>query len=236
MLLLITLLASVTLSKLLEIGSEEFKTIKKAGKTMPVVFFAPWCGHCKALKPKYKKAAEELGDLIDLYMVDCTDEKNGGQSLCSRYEVKGYPTVKMINPSSGERSLDYQGPRETEPIKSWVLKNMHKPFQELKYTEDAVKAFETATTEDKPTLILLTKNKGPTSLLFKIAAAYKDSVETHVLFGMTDSKTTKLQASSMGPHVGNKALNLIYASKGKVSAYSGENKPEEIDAWIKGVL
>ena len=58
-----------------------------AGKSVLLKFFAPWCGHCKKLKPDWDKLMKEFngspGSLVG--DVDCTA---GGQSLCEKHGAK----------------------------------------------------------------------------------------------------------------------------------------------------
>lgn len=91
------------------------ETISKESLIL-VEFYAPWCGHCKRLKPEYERAARRLLQLetqIKLAKIDATVEKK----LAERFAVKGYPTLILFR---NGKQYQYKGPREENGIVSYM--------------------------------------------------------------------------------------------------------------------
>lgn len=84
-----------------------------------VEFYAPWCGHCKALSPEYLTVAQKLKGLIKIGAVDA--DKN--QELAGRFNVKGYPTLKIFG-ANKRNPIDYTGQRNSESIIKALIKHI----------------------------------------------------------------------------------------------------------------
>ncbi|MFH4979771.1 hypothetical protein AB6A40_006480 [Gnathostoma spinigerum] len=116
---------------------DDFDSILEEHELALVKFFAPWCGHCKRLKPEFEKAAKKLrGDDPPVFLaeVDCTDVKE----TCKRFDVSGYPTMKIFR--NGVFEKDYDGPREAEGIVSH-MRALTGPSSKPLNTMEEFKAF-----------------------------------------------------------------------------------------------
>lgn len=116
--MVVCLLGSVTADSVVDLTDDDFDSKLNSYDTALVMFYAPWCGHCKRLKPEYEKAAQLLESNdppVTLAKVDCTE---AGKSTCGKFSVQGYPTLKIFK--NGEVSSEYNGPREAAGIAKYM--------------------------------------------------------------------------------------------------------------------
>lgn len=99
------------------LDASTFRNTLRKVKHALVMFYAPWCGHCKSTKPEFVKAAEKFADelIVAFGAVDCTTE----QELCGSYGVKGYPTIKYF--SYYDKAVnEYTGGRKEENFVTFI--------------------------------------------------------------------------------------------------------------------
>ena len=82
-------------------------------------FYTTWCPHCKTAKPVWDKFEAQMkgkkvnGQEVEFIKVDCDKEK----ALADRYEVKGYPTIKLV---SGNQVVEYDAKPEISSLEKFL--------------------------------------------------------------------------------------------------------------------
>jgi protein disulfide-isomerase-like protein len=100
------------------VGSTFADRVLKSGKNSLMEFYAPWCGHCKQLAPKYEAVAKAVGDQFFIGKMDLTANELP-KKLAGK--VKGYPTLLYFPHDDPKNPLTYDGAREESDIKKFLL-------------------------------------------------------------------------------------------------------------------
>ncbi|CAA9965892.1 Protein disulfide-isomerase [Pyrenophora teres f. maculata] len=157
-----------------QLKTDNFKSFIEENDLVLAEFFAPWCGHCKALAPEYETAATTLKEKdIALVKVDCTEE----QDLCQEYGVDGYPTLKVFR--GLENISPYGGQRKADSLISYMTKQALPAVSEI--TKDTLEEFKTA---DKVVLVayFAADDKASNETFTSVANGLRDNY----LFGATN--------------------------------------------------
>jgi protein disulfide-isomerase-like protein len=92
------------------------------GEVVVVLFKTEWCGHCQKMAPHFDKATSALdgskdsnGKTLRFVKVDCDENKELGK----KYDVSGYPTIKILNDDGSQD--DYDGARSFEGLKNYLM-------------------------------------------------------------------------------------------------------------------
>lgn len=80
-----------------------------------VEFYAPWCGHCNDLKPKYEELAAIYKDnpMIVIAKIDSTKNEIDG------LDIQGYPTI-ILFPADIKQGVLYEGDPTLEGLQAFI--------------------------------------------------------------------------------------------------------------------
>ena len=101
---------------------EAFENINDAMNNSSLcLFYAPWCGHCKRLKPTWDQFEKNnLDHKIKILSLNC-DENH---ELAEKHHISGFPTIKYLPQglATPENTLEYDGDRSMESLTEFLHK------------------------------------------------------------------------------------------------------------------
>lgn len=183
-----------------------------------VEFYAPWCGHCKALKPEYEEAAGKLkSELPDVVMaaVDATVETD----LAQRFDVKGYPTMKFFKKG---KWIDYKSGHKSADLMKWIKAKIGPSVKSIEHAAD-LEAFTKS--DDIVVVGFIKANDEAMSKILEEVAETMDNIP----FAIASSEELFTKHG-----ITKNSLIRVYKKFDEGSAdYAGEHNAEEIGKFVQ---
>jgi len=89
-----------------------------------VVFFAPWCGHCRKLEPTLNAVARNSESVKTLVIGKFDATQNDVTGLF----FSGYPTLMLFPSGKKDEPVTYHGERSTEKILEFIASHCTHKF------------------------------------------------------------------------------------------------------------
>lgn len=180
-----TMVAAVASHNVKVLDSDSFEG-GISGPITLVKFYAPWCGHCKKIAPEFESASEILDpEGVTLAEVDCTADES--KDVCSKYGVRGYPTLKIFRPETDPS--DYEGGRDSEGIVKYMRKQTQPAWQVL-----ADKAALDKMCDGDNTVVFF-GTEDDAAAFIKVATALRNDFSFGII---TDADLTKAEGATTG--------------------------------------
>jgi len=219
--------------------------------SMQVEFYAPWCGHCQQLAPKWKQVAAKLKGVVNVGAVDCDAHK----ALCQQHGVKGYPTIKALRPRAGAGGWsDYQGQRGAKEITDYAVSLIPSSVHHLRSRPDldallvhcgGARAGGGKRGADRAAwalcVVLITDKPEAPSLLRALSSAYRGKAAFGVVRAPAGLSGKQRQGAeevvgAIGPAAAGKGPPLVVlvcnGDLGTAEAYAGTLKSEPLQRQL----
>lgn len=97
-------------------------TIYESDETWLLELYAPWCGHCKTLRPEWAKLATRMKGVAKVAKIDASIHRK----FDSVYGLKGYPHVVLIPAGPKDQKIYYthEGARTVDSLEEWALEKI----------------------------------------------------------------------------------------------------------------
>jgi len=109
------------------VGETFEELVNDPTKDVLIEFYAPWCGHCKSLEPKYNELGEKLkgAGVKDIVIAKMDATANDSPP---EYEVRGFPTIYFKPMGTNPKPKKYEGGREVSDFIDYLKREATNSF------------------------------------------------------------------------------------------------------------
>lgn len=100
------------------VGKTFDQIVNDKTKDVLVEFYAPWCGHCKTLAPKYEELGKEFQDVDSIVIAKVDSTENDTPA-----DIKGFPTLIFYPANNKENPVTYKGERSKQALADFIREN-----------------------------------------------------------------------------------------------------------------
>jgi len=166
---------------------DEFKKFVGQNSHVLVMFYAPWCGHCKHAKPEFEQAVNELkamGIEGSMAAVDATENP----IVSKKFDVKSYPTMMYFDGNASEAKYKYEGGRKANDFVEFIQNPRAPPPPEPAWKDEAIDVLHLT---DKDFHRSLTKVPHAVVMFYAPWCGHCKNFKPHMLAAATALKTNK---------------------------------------------
>lgn len=104
------------------VGKNHDEIVNDPKKDVLVLYYAPWCGHCKRLAPTYQELADTYANATsDVLIAKLDHTENDVRGVV----IEGYPTIVLYPGGKKSESVVYQGSRSLDSLFDFIKENGH---------------------------------------------------------------------------------------------------------------
>ncbi|KAL4080591.1 thioredoxin-like protein [Scleroderma citrinum] len=101
------------------VGEQFEEVIFDDSKDVFIKFYAPWCGHCKCLKPTWDSLGDHFTDVKDQLVIAKLDATENDLPASVSFCISSFPTLKS-KPAGSHNFIDYDGHCSLESLITFV--------------------------------------------------------------------------------------------------------------------
>jgi protein disulfide-isomerase A6 len=155
--------------------------------------------------------------------INCQDGAN--QGICSRHQIKGYPTIMWFGSEKYDKPEVYNGARTGKALDEYALAHIPS-YVSHKLTGATLPEF--ITSSSLPSVVLLTSSSSVSAMYKALSRTYRD----RYTFGQIAEKTAGFDA--LKSQYGVRTLPALVVIHGDhAQLYNGAMKLKEMGEWLK---